>query len=1017
MAGFDNERPYRFRIAGASHAACTPPLEVHSAELVLHEHCSSGESNNSSQLRQVAARIREALGRSRSADALRASALLDLLLGADDPATLSRVISRLEEAAEVRPDAPEILNDLAVAYAHKATVMQTALDAVRALDAVSKSLALDTTSEALFNRALLLQSLSLKHEARFAWQRYLLADSTSAWAVEARQALAAEERAGVQLEEWERLYSTPLDSARVAALVDRSPQTARDFAGIQLLARWGEAVLADSGTAAQKALRLAAAIGTRLSETNRDAAILDAVNAISRAGAATRRDLARGHLAYAQGRREYDLALFNDAAASFGLAERLLAGERVFAWYAKVYGAATQIYAARFDHTEAITAQAERAIDERRYPSLAARNQYVFGLSLARSNKTGPAVLHYQRAAQLYQAAGDAQSLGSTRFAIAEGMSFLGQYEDALRLWFVGLRELQSEAVSNRLHDGLINLGRAVTRLGYPAAALSFRQEGLHVARLTGRSKDPLEAFLELAQAQLALGSISAAEVNLGRAKALYPEAVPDSFMRARALADLLTTEAELVARRDQRAALPLLGRSIAYFESQKGWVNLLRMLTRRSAIYRQTGDLSRAAADLDSAVAIINTHALSTADARTRAAVHESVLATYDGLISLEIDRGNADRAFEYLESSRRHLVDFVRARQPGFGLGNSTIAAVREKLSPETAVLVFAVLPDRLLSWTVRKDTALLTQVAISRVDLDQRISHYLSLTESAGDDKAWLAAAQELYRLLIKPGENVLRGATRLVVVPDLAITRVPFAALHDGTSYLIESVALSGLPTSALLHSSPPKIEGQRRVLVIGDPNVNKQLLPDLPELPGARAEAREIAGLYKESTLLEGESATANSLRAHMHGHDVVHFAGHARFDPGRPQGAHLVLSATKPEDSGLLPATDFLAMPAVDLSLVILSACSTGERTSTRAGGFSGLTETFIAAGARGVVGSLWPVSDRHSRRLLVEFHRGLVNGQAPPEALRAAQLTMVKSRDPAERTPRNWSAFRFEGN
>ena len=46
-------------------------------------------------------------------------------------------------------------------------------------------------ADALFNRALALESLGQKDAARAAWESYLQVDATSAWADEARQHLAS----------------------------------------------------------------------------------------------------------------------------------------------------------------------------------------------------------------------------------------------------------------------------------------------------------------------------------------------------------------------------------------------------------------------------------------------------------------------------------------------------------------------------------------------------------------------------------------------------------------------------------------------------------------------------------------------------------------------------------------------------------------------------------------------------------------------------------------------------------
>jgi CHAT domain-containing protein len=87
---------------------------------------------------------------------------------------------------------------------------------------------------------------------------------------------------------------------------------------------------------------------------------------------------------------------------------------------------------------------------------------------------------------------------------------------------------------------------------------------------------------------------------------------------------------------------------------------------------------------------------------------------------------------------------------------------------------------------------------------------------------------------------------------------------------------------------------------------------------------------------------------------------------------------------------GQLLETDGLGRPR----LVVLSACETGLydiRSSPDE--FVGLPGTFIALGAVGVLGTLWPVSDAATALLVARFYElHLGERLSPPTALRRAQ-------------------------
>jgi CHAT domain-containing protein len=69
------------------------------------------------------------------------------------------------------------------------------------------------------------------------------------------------------------------------------------------------------------------------------------------------------------------------------------------------------------------------------------------------------------------------------------------------------------------------------------------------------------------------------------------------------------------------------------------------------------------------------------------------------------------------------------------------------------------------------------------------------------------------------------------------------------------------------------------------------------------------------------------------------------------------------------------------------------------------------LAEAFLAAGAGGVIGSLWAVDDAGIIRLMTRLHRELAGGRPPAEALRIAQLAALHQPAVPAST---WAAFRY---
>jgi len=91
----------------------------------------------------------------------------------------------------------------------------------------------------------------------------------------------------------------------------------------------------------------------------------------------------------------------------------------------------------------------------------------------------------------------------------------------------------------------------------------------------------------------------------------------------------------------------------------------------------------------------------------------------------------------------------------------------------------------------------------------ELVGRIVHFQQLL--ATRNETFRQPARELYDLLMKPAEDQLASKTKLVIVPDGILWRVPFEALESGEDrYLIDQVSLSYAPSlSALRELTKPR----------------------------------------------------------------------------------------------------------------------------------------------------------------------------------------------------------------
>jgi CHAT domain-containing protein len=255
------------------------------------------------------------------------------------------------------------------------------------------------------------------------------------------------------------------------------------------------------------------------------------------------------------------------------------------------------------------------------------------------------------------------------------------------------------------------------------------------------------------------------------------------------------------------------------------------------------------------------------------------------------------------------------------------------------------------------------------------------------------------QALHRALLSPLEAHLRGRQRVVVVPFGAGHAVPWHALHDGASYVLQRAEIWVCPSSSLLRllaARRPPADGQTVIFANSKDGLLGQVLQ----------EAAGVAQVLKGAVFAE-QAATLDALRSAAPGCKVLHLAAHGEARLDDPTFAHLQLA------DGQLAAADVFNL-SLDGALVTLSACETGRAVVTGGDELIGLSRGFLFAGASTLVQSLWRVEDESTSRLMTRFYQALAEGSRAAEALRLAQLALLERH---EGLPYFWAPFQVVGH
>jgi CHAT domain-containing protein len=184
----------------------------------------------------------------------------------------------------------------------------------------------------------------------------------------------------------------------------------------------------------------------------------------------------------------------------------------------------------------------------------------------------------------------------------------------------------------------------------------------------------------------------------------------------------------------------------------------------------------------------------------------------------------------------------------------------------------------------------------------------------------------------------------------------------------------------------------------------------------PRLEHSAAEVQKVAGLLQAPRAsvhlgLEAQEARVKALSAagELARVRYVHFATHGilGLETGGLQPSLVLSQVNTGDEDGFLQLDEVTAL-RLNADLVVLSACRTGQGRLYNGEGVRGLARAFLYAGCKGVVCSLWAVSDRETVDLMTALYDRMRAGQPAAEALRAARLALLRD----GKAPLYWAPF-----
>jgi CHAT domain-containing protein len=288
-----------------------------------------------------------------------------------------------------------------------------------------------------------------------------------------------------------------------------------------------------------------------------------------------------------------------------------------------------------------------------------------------------------------------------------------------------------------------------------------------------------------------------------------------------------------------------------------------------------------------------------------------------------------------------------------------------------------------------------------------------------------------------------DPALTGKKVLYISADGVYNQISLNTLKkpDGDYVLNRyDMVLVGNSKDVIALKTQKSVAAKKSAFVLGFPDYGGDAVS---ALPGTKVEVDNInrilkAGGYTIQSFMQ-KTATEASVKA-LKGQTLVHIATHGYFQADVEQtaaGVHqenaknnpllrsgLLLAGASPtlkgelipnlesNDNGVLTAYEAMNLSLEGTDLIMVSACETGLGDVRAGEGVYGLQRSFIVAGAKAMVMSLWKVDDAATQALMTNFYTNLSKGVPKAKAFKQAQLQLMTK----YKEPYYWGAFVMMG-
>lgn len=425
-------------------------------------------------------------------------------------------------------------------------------------------------------------------------------------------------------------------------------------------------------------------------------------------------------------------------------------------------------------------------------------------------------------------------------------------------------------------------------------------------------------------------------------------------------------------------------------------------------SFYRSRGELlaqqkrnDEAETEFLHAITLVDSKQKQVAAAVNRQAWNEENSELYRSLVSLEVERGEDQKAFAVWEWYRSAEANPANVSQ-SFNqfLNQNGIRLLAAQLGGQT-LLSYFLSPRGLVVWTVDENGVRSHFTPLNSADLVSLASSFSSMCADQDSDLVLLKTrGRQLFDTFIAPIANQVTVGRPITIESDELMGDLPFQAfVTPAGHYLSQDYPITFSPGLLYLAGLRPSMRlspWARAVIVASTANVldeGMSLHPDDDAVP----EGTEVASRFVHPVFLQRTDATREKIRAALGKQEILHFVSHAFSNISR-EGLLIYASQGGHTNARLWDARDFDPVFFRKSRLVVLSACSTGRALQTRRESHGQMVRSLLAAGVPQVVATRWNIDSKATRKLMGLFYDSILSGDSASSSLRHAQREMINN-------------------